>query len=137
MQFWRALLAAMLDMRFNQNKDDPCLYFKWVGGFLILWMSWVDDCMVAGSTSLVREAKKDMMLQFECDELGEMDKYVGCKVEQDRAARTIKLTQLVLLQSYSNKFKLDEHGHTPTTPAEPDTVLKKGEGIQLDKAEHS
>eukprot|EP00957_Ditylum_brightwellii_P069496 5277404-Ditylum_brightwellii.AAC.1 len=66
-----------------------------------------------------------------------MDKYVGCKVEQDCAARTIKMTQPVLLQSYSNKFELGKHGHTPTTPAELGTVLSKGEGIQLDKAKHS
>eukprot|EP00957_Ditylum_brightwellii_P083956 6381588-Ditylum_brightwellii.AAC.1 len=137
MQFWRALLAAMLDMRFNQNKANPCLYFKWAGGFLILWMSWVDDCMVADPTSLVRKAKKDMMSQFECNKLGEMDKYVGCKVEQDHVAITIKLMQPVLLQSYSNEFELDEHGHMPTTPAELGTILSKGEGIQLDKAKHS
>eukprot|EP00957_Ditylum_brightwellii_P129533 9880112-Ditylum_brightwellii.AAC.1 len=137
MQFWRVLLAALLDMRFNQNKADPCLYFKWVGGFLILWMLWLENCMVAGPTSLVRKAKKDMMLQFECNKLGKMDKYVGCKVEHDRAARTINLTQPVLLQRYSNEFKLDEHGHTPTTPTELGTLLSKGEGIQLDKAEHS
>eukprot|EP00957_Ditylum_brightwellii_P036946 2796796-Ditylum_brightwellii.AAC.1 len=28
MQFWRALLAAMMDMKFERNKADPCLYFK-------------------------------------------------------------------------------------------------------------
>eukprot|EP00957_Ditylum_brightwellii_P097786 7446321-Ditylum_brightwellii.AAC.1 len=89
MQFWHALLAAMTDMTFKRNKADPCLYFNWIGGFLILWMSWVDDCLVAGPGDLVQEAKKEMMLQFECDKVGEMDKYVGCKVERDLEACTI------------------------------------------------
>eukprot|EP00957_Ditylum_brightwellii_P118771 9058277-Ditylum_brightwellii.AAC.1 len=77
-----------------------------------------------------------MMLQFKCNELGEMDEYVGCKVKRDLAAQSIRLTQPVLLQSYRNKFQLDHHGLTPSTPAETGTVLSKGEGSQLGRAEH-
>eukprot|EP00957_Ditylum_brightwellii_P145139 11054680-Ditylum_brightwellii.AAC.1 len=62
-----------------------------------------------------------------------MDKYVGCKVNRDWSARDTKLTQLVLLQSYDNKFKLDEHMFTPTTPAELGTVLSKGKGILFER----
>eukprot|EP00957_Ditylum_brightwellii_P140000 10668123-Ditylum_brightwellii.AAC.1 len=61
MQFWRALLAAMTDMTFKNNKADPCLYFNWIGGFLILWMSWVDNCLVTGPGELVKGAKKELM----------------------------------------------------------------------------
>eukprot|EP00957_Ditylum_brightwellii_P025234 1909976-Ditylum_brightwellii.AAC.1 len=69
MQFWRALLAAMTDMTFKKNKADPCLYFNWIGGFLILWMSWVDNCLVAGPGDLVKRAKKEIMSRFKCDKL--------------------------------------------------------------------
>eukprot|EP00957_Ditylum_brightwellii_P036947 2796796-Ditylum_brightwellii.AAC.2 len=88
-----------------------------------MWMPWVDDCLVAEPKDLVQDAKKEMMLQFECNKLGKMDEYVGCKVERDLKARTIRLTQPVLFQSYTNEFQLDEHGLTPTTPAESGSVL--------------
>eukprot|EP00957_Ditylum_brightwellii_P008239 623296-Ditylum_brightwellii.AAC.1 len=99
-------------------------------------MSWVDDCLVAGLGELVKGAKKEMMSQFECNKLGEMDEYVGCKVERDLEARTIRLTQPVLLQSYTDEFQLDENGLTPSTPAESGSVLSKGEGTLLGKVEH-
>eukprot|EP00957_Ditylum_brightwellii_P207232 15352091-Ditylum_brightwellii.AAC.1 len=79
----------MTDMGFKRNKVDLCLYFKWIGGFLITWMSWVDECLVAGPQELVCEAKREMMSQFECNKLGEMDEYVGCKVERDLTTRSI------------------------------------------------
>eukprot|EP00957_Ditylum_brightwellii_P198734 15147904-Ditylum_brightwellii.AAC.1 len=126
----------MTDMTFKKNKADPCLYFNWIGGFLILWMSWVDDCLVAGPGELVKGAKKEMISRFECNEIGKMDEYVGCKVERDLEARTIRLTQPVLLQSYTNEFQLDEHSLTPSTPAELGSVLSKGEGTMLGKVEH-
>eukprot|EP00957_Ditylum_brightwellii_P205908 15345960-Ditylum_brightwellii.AAC.1 len=73
---------------------------------------------------------------FECKELGEMDEYVGCKVERDLQQRTIKLTQPVLLQSYQDEFELDEHGLTPRMPAEAGSVLSKGEGNALSSSMH-
>eukprot|EP00957_Ditylum_brightwellii_P209836 15363485-Ditylum_brightwellii.AAC.1 len=77
-----------------------------------------------------------MMLRFKCDKLGEMDEYIGCKVERDLEACTIRLIQPVLLQSYTDEFQLDEHGLTPSTPAESGSELSKGEGTLLGKAEH-
>eukprot|EP00957_Ditylum_brightwellii_P076377 5805022-Ditylum_brightwellii.AAC.1 len=98
-QFWRELLNAMKHMKFQRNKADPCLYYKWVGSFLILWVSWVDDCLVAGLPKLVKNAKTEMTGLFECKELGEMEEYIGYKVERDLQLCTIKLMQPALLQS--------------------------------------
>eukprot|EP00957_Ditylum_brightwellii_P006476 491011-Ditylum_brightwellii.AAC.1 len=100
-------------MKFQRNKANPCLYCKWVGGCLILWMSWVDDCLVAGPPELIKNAKTEMTGLFECKELGEMDEYIGCKP--------------VLLQSYKDEFELEGHGLTPRIPAEAGSVLRKGE----------
>eukprot|EP00957_Ditylum_brightwellii_P080754 6142031-Ditylum_brightwellii.AAC.1 len=85
---------------------------------------------------MVQDTKKEMMLQFECIKLGNMDEYVGCKVERDLNACTTRLNQPVLLQSYTNEFQLDEHSLTPTTPTESGSVLSRGEGTPLGKVEH-
>ena len=56
-----------------------------------------------------------MMTKFECDEVEELQEYVGCKVEYNKNEKWLKLTQLVLLQSYSDKFDLPD-GRKPNTP---------------------
>jgi hypothetical protein len=117
-------------MRFARSKADPCLFFKWTTYGLVVWISWVDDFLICGPKEGVMESKAQMMDVFECDDIGEMKEYVGCKVE--RNDKLVKMTQPVLLQSYSDEFDLPE-GATPKTPAVPGQVLHKpreGEGIE-------
>jgi hypothetical protein len=56
--FWRELLKAFKAMHFQRSKADPCLYYKWNDDGLILWISWVDDCLVAGNEKQVLNTKK-------------------------------------------------------------------------------
>eukprot|EP00957_Ditylum_brightwellii_P139670 10644763-Ditylum_brightwellii.AAC.2 len=68
-----------------------------MNGLLIIWISWVDGCLIAGPQDYVKQEKQKIMVMFKCDELGTMDKYAGCKVEQDLKEQSIKITQPVLL----------------------------------------
>jgi hypothetical protein len=124
--FWIKLLEALIGMKYTRSKADPCLYYRWTIHGLILWISWVDDCLICGKYEGVQEAKKDMMKRFDCDEVGELKEYVGCKVEHNKEEGWIKLTQPVLLQSYDDEFELPK-GESPRTPAIPGEVLQKGE----------
>jgi hypothetical protein len=123
--FWQQLLMAFRDMEYNRSKADPCLYFCWTAIGLILWISWVDDCLVVGKKGGVLKAKEEMMSRFDCDEVGEMKEYVGCKVERDWENGSLKLTQPVLLQSFTDEFDLPD-GNCSNTPAVPGDVLRKG-----------
>ena len=60
-----------------------------------------------------------MMERFECNDVGELSKYIGCKV--DKHKDSIKLTQPVLLQSFKDKFQVTET-KAPMTPANPGEV---------------
>jgi len=80
--FWRQLLCAASAMGLKRSTVDPCLYFKWVNGRLIMMMSWIDDNAIVGQESDVMELKKDRMNQFECEDCGPMDEYVGCMIEK-------------------------------------------------------
>eukprot|EP00957_Ditylum_brightwellii_P140910 10733774-Ditylum_brightwellii.AAC.2 len=91
-QFWCELLRAMWHMGFDWKTADPCLY-KW--------------------DHLVGNTKSKMTLIFKCEELGKIDKYIGCKVEHNHEEWYIKLTQPVLLQNYKDDFDLDKNGLTP------------------------
>jgi hypothetical protein len=46
--FWKQLILAFASMNYRRSKADPCLYFDWTRDGLIVWIYWVDDCLVAG-----------------------------------------------------------------------------------------
>jgi hypothetical protein len=46
--FWKQLLKAFASMDYVRSKADPCLYFAWTVNGLVIWISWVDDCLVCG-----------------------------------------------------------------------------------------
>jgi hypothetical protein len=77
MAFWKKLLQAFSSMSFQRIKADPCLYYAWTKLGLVLWLSWIDDCLVVGQTEAVQKAKKKMTDHFDCDIIGNMNEYVG------------------------------------------------------------
>jgi hypothetical protein len=87
MAFWKKLLMAFSSMKFKQSKADPCLYFSWTALGLVLWLSWINDCLVVGQQEAVKKAKKKMTDQFDCNIIGNMDRYVGCKLERNKEER--------------------------------------------------
>jgi hypothetical protein len=122
-EFWKMLVMAFKHMTYERSKVDPCLFFKWTTYGLVLWITWVDDCLVCGNKKGVLEAKKLLMERFDCDEIGKLTEYIRCKI--DRGDGFMKLTQPVLLQSFEDEFDLPEIP-TPTTPATPGDVLRAG-----------
>jgi hypothetical protein len=106
-------------MGFKRSKADPCLYYGWSKNGLILWVSWVDNCLVVGTKAAVAIAKKQLTAKFSCNEIGNMDKYVGCKVDCNLDNGLIKLTQPVMLQSFADEFPMSLEGQACYVPAIP------------------
>ena len=131
--FWKELLKAMLCMGFARSKADPCLYYQWTAEGLVLWVSWIDDCLCVGKRSAVLAAKTELMKRFDCEDVGELTEYVGCKVDRDNADEyaSIKVTQPVLVQSFVDEFGICEESEKPATPAAPGSILVKPDEDQL------
>jgi hypothetical protein len=123
MMFWKELVKAMNHMGFTRNEVDPCLYWKWTDDGLVTWLSWVDDCMITGDKKNVEKYKEMMKGMFDCDDVGELKEYVGCKLDRNWEKRELKITQPVLLQSFSDEFELPTQKYS--TPAEAGKVLMK------------
>ena len=115
--FWRQLLHAASAMGLKQSMADPCLYYKWVNGRLVMMMSWIDDNAIVGQESDVIDLKKTLINQFECKECGPMDEYVGCTIEKLETGG-IKFLQKVLLQSYRDELDIGNLKKF-STPAAP------------------
>jgi hypothetical protein len=80
----------------------------------------------------VRKAKKKMTDRFDCDIIGNMNEYVGCKIERDWKEKWIRFTQPVLLQSYTDEFSIPADV-SPTIPAEGGQLLvpcKPADGVR-------
>ncbi len=77
-----------------------------------------------GKCAVCDEAVKEMKCQFDCDEVGALAEYVGCKITHDECARTLKFTQPVMIQSFLDEFDIDkEMKKPPKTPSKPNIVL--------------
>jgi hypothetical protein len=73
------------DFKCKRSKPDPCLYYKWTEtGAFLLWISWVDDCFLTGPTSELLKLKSDILSQVECDDGGELEEFVGCKIDHKK-----------------------------------------------------
>jgi hypothetical protein len=117
MAFWKIMFQAFQSMNFHRSKTDP-----WTKLGLVIWLSWIDNCLVIAQSEGVRKAKKMMTDWFDCDIIGNMDEYVGCKIERNEKEGWIRFTQPVLLQSYTDEFDLTE-GTKATTPADDGQLL--------------
>jgi hypothetical protein len=104
MAFWQQLLICKNSMEMVCSTAYPCLYRQLGEDGLAPIVSWIDDNLTIGSKKAVEKAKKDLMERFDCKDCGDLEEYVGCKIEQTE--NFFKFTQPVLLQSYSDKFEL-------------------------------
>jgi hypothetical protein len=96
-----------------------------------VYLSWVDDILIAGSKESVARAKARLKNHFTLDEQGELQEYVGCKIERDKKERWMKLTQPVMIQSFTDEFVLPND--TAVIPAKQGEVLSKDDGVPLPK----
>ncbi len=119
--YYRKAKSAMQANGFEQSNADPCLIFKWIPEGIVMWITWVGDNLVIVPPSIV-EAEKDMMkCHLECDDIGVLSEYVGCKINQNQDKKSVMITQPVLVQSLEDKFKVLK-GTPPQTSTKPGTI---------------
>ena len=55
-----------------------------------------------GESKDVEQAVKQMKEEFDCDDVGELTEYVGCKVDINMDEMRMKFTQPVMIQSFKD-----------------------------------
>jgi hypothetical protein len=81
MAFYRKLLVAMQNIGLKRSTADPCLYYKWERGSLVIMISWIENNMILGPDDLVMQVKANLMKQFEFNDCGCLEEYVGNKIK--------------------------------------------------------
>ena len=133
--FYKKLVKTVKGRLYKRSQADPCLYYTWRNGRLVMMISWIDDNMILGHPEDVAQFRKDLEDGFECKYEGTLTEYVGSKIDIRRksAGTSIKVTQPVLVQSLEDEFDLPT-GKAPRTPVPAGQVLvKKDDGVNLDK----
>jgi hypothetical protein len=102
MEFWRELVKALTDMKLKRSTTDRCTYYCWTMYGLVVWLFWIDDCMVAGDYRVVEAAKDQMKSQFECDDVINLAEYVASKIDRDEDS--VRFTQPFMFQSSEDEF---------------------------------
>ena len=135
LQFWRFLVSGLRSKGYSKSAADACLYYQWTNaGFLTMAISWVDDCLLAGPKKEVLEVKAKITEIFNVDDQGEMEEYIGCKVEHNKTEGYLKFTQPVLMQSFEDEFELPKVNRKKVLPAPAGTMLKKEEETVSERA---
>ncbi len=120
MAFYRKLLVAASNIRLKRSSANPCRYYEWEGGRLIIMISWINDYIIVGPTDLILKLDNDLMTQFECDDCRALTEYIENKIEY-MGEGAIRIVQTVPTQSYKDEFELGKSCYN--TPATLGTVL--------------
>jgi hypothetical protein len=79
----------------------------------------VVDLLGIGSTANVMRYKDEIKNWMECEDVGLLNEYIRCKVNQDVDGWSVKLTQPVLIRSFQDEFELRDFKFTiPVPPGE-------------------
>ena len=74
----------MNELGYKQNRADPCLYYKWDKTFgLIVWLSFIDDMLIVCAEDTMDSIKKKFTETVDCDDIGEMNEYIGTNINID------------------------------------------------------
>ena len=87
---------------------------------LLVWLSYIYDYACFGRDDEVDNMRNNMMNLFDCDDMGNTDKYFGFNINGDNGSTFI---QPVMSQRSSDEFAFLEQ--VPNTPVIPGNTLIK------------
>ncbi|MCP3666765.1 MAG: hypothetical protein GY696_30425, partial [Gammaproteobacteria bacterium] len=118
---------------YRQSKMDPCVYYKSVGGDLIMLALYVDDIMFATKNkNLLENEKKLMAKRFKLKDLGKAHYILGIQITRDRPNRKMWLTQELFLKNMLEKFGMADC-KPMKTPQEEGLKLQAHTGDPVDR----
>lgn len=140
--FYKAFVKGMVESKkYRRSKAQPCMFFEWIDGRLVLFLVWTDDVIVFGTPAHVAKVEADIKSVFESKSEGALTEYVGSKIDVKRredGIGTVTFTQPILVRKLKDKYGDKFKGSAPRTPAKEGQVLVRGDGSgQLEPDEAS
>jgi hypothetical protein len=77
------------------------------------------DCADVG----VSKYKNMMQQYFECEDIGELKEYVGCKIDWNKKDKSLKISQPVIIRSFQDEFGVKPDSKLATPASHGDTFV--------------
>ena len=98
-------LSWLRSKGFKPTNKDPCYYTLKAGGEEIHLICYVDDLAFAGSNATVLAAFREALQRdFQMQDMGMLNWFLGCEIIQDLAAGTTKLVQTKYINDMLARF---------------------------------
>ena len=107
-RMWNSLLhEQLLEMGFEQNAVDHCLYMKCIQGDKMFVLVWVDDLIVAGKNEdLLNDVKQMLKERFKMKDLGKLSCFLGIDFEQGEGF--VKMSQRRYIDKILERFGMKD-----------------------------
>jgi hypothetical protein len=122
-------------MGFRRSPADPCLYIKNTSNGLVIWILWVDNCLLLGHQEDVRKYHQMMNNYFDCNNIGKLKEYFGCKIESREGDKRILIVQPVTIRSFIDKFGIRENPKIEVPASSSDSFNPVMDGDELDEVD--
>jgi hypothetical protein len=131
---WNKVIDRYLkEHGFKPSICEPCVYIRHRSEAKlpeIITLS-VDDLLLIGqSVELVNGMKRMLSNRFEVTDLGELNYFLGIKVDRDRTVRTITLSQPKYINDILERFNMTDC-HPSPLPVVPKSYLPRGKDIPV------
>ncbi|CAM8972742.1 unnamed protein product [Rhodiola kirilowii] len=108
-QWYKNFDGFMHEVKFVRSEADHCCYFKKLDDSYIILLLYVDDMLIAGSSSQeVSKLKKQLSKRFAMKDLGEAKQILGMRIERDRKAGKLHLSQTEYIKKILERFSMQD-----------------------------
>ena len=113
---WNTTLDTYLkELGFTQTASDPCIYYRKTGGDMLYIGVYVDDIILGAKTEKqLQEIKDELSKEFEIKDLGKLKYFLGMKVVQDEASKSIWIGQPAYTEDVLKRFGMENCKPTST-----------------------
>jgi hypothetical protein len=117
----------LLELGFIQNRADPCIFVLETAQEHMFIGLFVDDLLIVSkNTSGIMWIIGELSRRFKIQHLGEINWYLGIKIERNRKERIMMLSQDTFIESTAEEFGL-ALAKKPFSPLDPGTRRMIGE----------
>ena len=116
---WYDLFSSLLlEMGFEQSRNDPCLFTLRHRGNTLRIVLYVDDALVTTSSlNMWEHVKTEIHQRTPMSDSGELSNILGMKITHDREARTITISQRLKIEKLLEQFGVHhDTTHPKLTP---------------------
>ncbi len=104
-QWYFKMHEFLTKVGYTSSPNDPCLYIRHLSSGILLIALYVDDLLIAGSSSTeVQSIKHKLSHRFEMKDMGEVKVILGIEISRDRSTRRLFINQSEYTQNVLEKF---------------------------------